>query len=142
MPGWFADLAWSHARRVEVVSGWERGEGLEGGQVACTTRFLEVEGELTGVVNVRHELTACLRFVGGHVGYAVRPSARRRGHGTALLRGGLDVCARLGIERALVTCDATNDGSIAVIRRHGGRAFEREARAGKPDVLRFWVPTQ
>ena len=37
-------------------------------------------------LDVRHRLTPALSEVGGHIGYAVRPSARRRGHATALLR--------------------------------------------------------
>ena len=96
---------------------------------------------LLGVVNVRHTLTDSLRHVGGHVGYAVRPSARRRGHGTTLLRAGLEVCAGLGITEALITCDETNVGSVRVIANHGGRQIEREPRADGPAILRFRVPT-
>lgn len=51
-----------------------------------------------------------------------------------MLREALGVARTLGIERALLTCDADNAGSRAVIERNGG-ALEDE-RAGK---LRFWV---
>ena len=75
--------------------------------------------------------------MGGHIGYDVRPSARRRGHATAMLRGALIVARGLGIESALVTCSVDNVGSRTVIERNGG-VLEDE-RAGK---LRFWVPTR
>ena len=97
-----------------------------------------VEGdEFLGRVGIRHRLTPALLETGGHIGYDVRPSARRRGHATVMLREGLIVARRLGIERALVTCDIDNVGSRAVIERNGG-VLEDE-RTGK---LRFWVPTR
>jgi predicted acetyltransferase len=75
--------------------------------------------------------------VGGHIGYDVRASARRRGHATAMLAGGLAVAAGLGIDPALITCDVDNVGSRRVIETNGG-VLEDE-RDGK---LRFWTPTR
>jgi predicted acetyltransferase len=101
------------------------------------TELWWVEGnEFLGRVGIRHRLTPALLEIGGHIGYDVRPSARRRGHATAMLRKARIVAHGLGIERALVTCDVDNVGSRAVIERNGG-VLEDE-RAGK---LRFWVPT-
>ncbi|MFK7931221.1 MAG: GNAT family N-acetyltransferase [Myxococcota bacterium] len=140
IPAYFADYRWPHERKVREVNGWAKGDFLKPGWSLCTTRFLERDGHLLGVVNVRHELTDALREVGGHIGYSVRPSARRQGVGTAVMRGGLDVCRDLGITQALVTCDETNLGSIRVIENNGGRLFETDARPGQPAICRFWVP--
>ena len=97
-----------------------------------------VEGEeFLGRIAVRHRLTPTLLEVGGHIGYDVRPSARRRGHATAMLRGALAIAQDLGIERALITCDPDNIGSRTVIERNGG--VLEDQRRGK---LRFWVPTR
>jgi predicted acetyltransferase len=74
--------------------------------------------------------------MGGHIGYDVRPSARRRGHATEMLRQALTVANDLGIDPALITCDVGKVGSRTVIERNGG-ALEDE-RNGK---LRFWAPT-
>jgi predicted acetyltransferase len=74
--------------------------------------------------------------MGGHIGYDVRPSARRRGHATEMLRQALRVANELGIDPALITCDVDNVGSRTVIERNGG-VLEDE-RNGK---LRFWAPT-
>lgn len=102
------------------------------------TELWWVEGaEFLGRIGVRHRLTPNLLEIGGHIGYDVRPSARRQGHATAMLREALAVARGLGIELALVTCDVDNVGSRTVIERNGG-VFEDE-RAGK---LRFWVPAR
>jgi predicted acetyltransferase len=79
-------------------------------------------------------LTPWLRDYGGHVGYDVRPSARRRGHATAMLRRALPWCRDLGIDPVLVTCDVDNVASRRVIEKAGGQFEDR--RDGK---LRFWV---
>ena len=101
------------------------------------TELWWVEGdEFLGRIGIRHRLTPMLLEMGGHIGYDVRPSARRRGHATAMLRHALGVAHRMGIDPALITCDVDNVGSRAVIERNGG-VLEDE-RSGK---LRFWVPS-
>lgn len=101
------------------------------------TTWWWVDGEdYLGRISVRHRLTDFLRDVGGHVGYYVRPSRRRRGHATAMLRAVLPYAADLGLERVLVTCDDTNEGSRRAIEAAGG-VFE-DQRGVK---LRYWLPT-
>jgi predicted acetyltransferase len=101
------------------------------------TELWWVEGdEFLGRVGIRHRLTPALLDVGGHIGYDVRPTARRRGHATEMLHQALGLASELGIDQALVTCDTDNIGSKTVIERNGG-VLEDE-RAGK---LRYWVPT-
>ncbi len=89
-----------------------------------------------GRVSIRHALTEQLRRRGGHIGYEVRPSARRQGHGTRMLAAALPVTRALGIDPALVTCDKENVASRRIIESAGGEL------AGELDgELRFWVPT-
>ncbi|MGZ4652197.1 GNAT family N-acetyltransferase [Oryzihumus sp.] len=96
-----------------------------------------VDGEqMLGRVSIRHSLTPFLLEVGGHIGYAVRPSARRRGHASAALRLALAVAHDLGIDPALLTCDEDNTASRLVIERAGGRLDD--VRAGK---RRYWLAT-
>jgi predicted acetyltransferase len=106
------------------------------GWVPATTLWW-VEGEAyLARIAIRHELTPSLLEQGGHIGYDVRPSARRHGHATAMLRAALPVAHRLGISSALVTCDHDNIGSRKVIEACGGLFEDRRA-----DKLRYWVPT-
>jgi predicted acetyltransferase len=106
------------------------------GYVPCTTYWWVADRAYLGRLAIRHRLTPRLREVGGHIGYDVRPSARRRGHATAMLAAALPLAAAFGIDAALITCDAANVASRRVIEVNGGR-FEDE-RGG---MLRFWVPT-
>lgn len=102
-----------------------------------STHLWYIDGtEFIGRLSIRHGMTPWLRDYGGHIGYDVRPSARRRGHATAMLKEALPWCSRLGIDPALVTCDAGNEASRRVIE-HAGGVFEDQR-----DVkLRYWVPT-
>jgi predicted acetyltransferase len=106
------------------------------GRVPCTTWWW-VDGEdYLGRIALRHRLTPGLLEAGGHIGYDVRPPARRRGHATAMLTEVLPVARDMGIDRALLTCLPGNVASRRVIESCGG-VLEDE-RGG---LLRFWVPT-
>ncbi|MFG2861308.1 GNAT family N-acetyltransferase [Streptomyces sioyaensis] len=107
----------------------------EDGVVAKTTRWWVADGSYLGRVTFRHSLTPSLLDYGGHIGYAVRPGARRRGHATAMLRAALPVAHHeLGIDPVLVTCDDTNTGSRKVIEACGG-VFEDQ----RENKLRYWI---
>ncbi len=106
------------------------------GFVPSTTLWWVDGKEYLGRIAIRHRLTPRLQRLGGHVGYDVRPTARRRGHATAMLRAALPVAHGLGIDPALITCDADNAGSRLVIERNGGVLEDRHGK-----TLRFWVPT-
>jgi len=102
--------------------------------VPCTTLWW-VEGDAyLGRLSIRHYLKGWLVEYGGHIGYDVRPSARRQGHATAMLRAALPIAAQLGIDRVLVSCDEDNVASRRVIESNGG--LPDGVRQGK---LRFWI---
>jgi predicted acetyltransferase len=106
------------------------------GRVPQTTLWWVSGEEYLGRISIRHRLTAHLREIGGHIGYDIRPSARHRGHATAMLAAALPVARSLGIDPALLTCDADNIASRKVIEANGGMLEDN--RHGK---LRYWVPT-
>jgi predicted acetyltransferase len=100
------------------------------------TTWWWVDGDdYLGRISVRHRLNDFLLEVGGNIGYYVRPSRRRQGHATAMLRAVLPHAASLGIESALLTCDDTNLGSRRVIEAAGGVLEDQRG-----EKLRFWVP--
>jgi predicted acetyltransferase len=105
--------------------------------VAYTEMWIVDGAEYVGKISLRHELNDLLFTWGGHIGYAVRPSARRRGCATRALSLLLPVCAARGIDPVLVTCDVDNAGSRRTIEKNGG-VYE-DTREGK---LRFWVSTR
>ncbi len=140
IPAWFAPADWPMERVVRSLDGWSRGELLPDGWRPCTTLFLEHDGALLGVVNLRHDLDSNLLEFGGHVGFSVRPSRRREGHATRLLGAALERARALGIDRALVTCAPDNAGSIGAVRRHGGVLWdERHLDRVERRVRRYWI---
>ena len=118
-----------------------RGEGLPAGFVPHSTYWLvDDAGEVVAVSNLRHRLTDKLRIEGGNIGYGVRPSARRRGHATELLRRTLDEARALGLDRALLTCAKDNPGSIGTILKCGGRYDSEEFIESRGQVVqRYWI---
>jgi predicted acetyltransferase len=106
------------------------------GFVPATTLWWVDGHDYLGRLAIRHRLTPQLLNLGGHIGYDVRPSARRRGHATAMLAAGLPVASDLGIDPVLVTCDEHNIGSRKVIEGNGGVLEDKRGIK-----LRFWVPT-
>ncbi|MDT0456515.1 GNAT family N-acetyltransferase [Streptomyces sp. DSM 41527] len=122
------------AEYVDAISG-APGEERAGGVVPTTTRWWVADGSYLGRVTFRHRLTDELLHYGGHLGYAVRPGARRRGHATAMLRAALPIAHHeLDIDPVLVTCDHTNTGSRKVIEACGG-IFEDQ----RGEKLRYWI---
>jgi predicted acetyltransferase len=106
------------------------------GYVPATTLWLMEGDEYLGRIAIRHRLTDRLRRAGGHIGYDVRPSARRWGYATKMLKDALTVARSLGITTALLTCDIDNLPSRKVIERNGG--VLQDQHEGKQ---RYWVPT-
>ena len=104
--------------------------------VPCTTLWWIDGDDYLGRLAIRHELNDFLLDVGGHIGYDVRPSRRREGHATEMLKKSLPWALALGIDPALVTCDDDNTGSIRVIEAAGGEL--EDVRGTK---RRYWVST-
>jgi predicted acetyltransferase len=132
-------------RRAQYAAGIN----LPPDRVPETTFWLVAgEGELGGsdklqvlaVSGLRHRLTPQLTDIGGHIGYAVRPSARRKGVGAALLALTLVEARKLGLTRVLVTCDVTNLSSARIIQRNGGVLDDERIVPGHPEpVARYWI---
>ena len=94
---------------------------------------------LLGAINIRHYLNDYLLREGGHIGDGIRPSERRKGYATEMIRLGLVECKKLGINRVLMTCTKGNVGSEKSIINNGG-IFENEVTTSDGEVIkRFWI---
>lgn len=117
-----------------------KGIGLPDGWVPASTYWLVCQKRIIGTCNLRHELNDFLREFGGHVGYSIRPSERRRGFGTQMLRLLLEKAQELGIERLLVTCDDNNIASARVIEKNGGKLADKVIKDdSKVPLRRYWI---
>ncbi len=113
---------------------------MPAGDVPASVFWLVEGNEFVGRVTIRHRLNDQLRQYGGHIGFEIRPSHRRRGYGTTALRLALLEAGRWELQRVSVMCDAENIGSRLVIERNDGE-FESEAPWEGHVVRRYWIAT-
>lgn len=74
-----------------------------------------------GLINLRHELKGKLMEVGGHIGYGIRPSERKKGYATLQLKLILDKLKELNINQALITCRENNIASKKTMEKFIGK---------------------
>jgi predicted acetyltransferase len=103
--------------------------------------MMDEEGRAVGMMRVRHFLNERLLQIGGHVGYFVRRSERRKGYATAALRLAVNFLRGIGVDRVLVTVNPANTASIRVALGNGGLI---DGQGRDPDsgeiVNRYWIP--
>lgn len=127
----------------EFVKMWwdnSKGKNLKEGSVPATMYWLIDKGELIGRVHIKHTLNDFLFKYGGQIGYYIKPSKRRMGYGTKILKLALKKAKKMGITVILITCDDTNIGSQKIIESCGGVLEDVvEQVKGKPLKKRFWI---
>lgn len=110
------------------------------GRVPDSTYFcLDVDRNIfVGAINIRHYLNEHLLFSGGHIGDGIRPSERRKGYATEMIKLGLIECKKLGITKVLMVCDKDNIGSAKSIINNGG-ILENEETDDGTIIQRYWI---
>ena len=87
--------------------------GLSEEIVPGLTYFLvrEQDNKIVGMINIRLRLNERLKKSGGHIGYGIRPTERRKGYNKVNLYLGLKVLKKYGIKEAMLSCNKENLGS-------------------------------
>ena len=119
----------------------ESEETVQPGFVPSST-FLAIHTQsrrLVGVIDIRHRLNDHLLVTGGHIGYSVRKSERRKGYAKEMLRQALLFCREeCKLNRCLLTCNSENIASSRTIEANGG-VLENMVSDGKRMVKRYWI---
>ena len=145
----FADcLDWLHGanglRDIEDPEAWLRHvRQNENNAAAPYTQLLYVrpsDRKIVGMIGIRHRPDGPLETWGGHVGYCVCPSERRKGYATQMLRDVLPICKALGLDRVLLTAGDENVGSVKAILANGG-VLESYVMSPKHNIMvgRYWI---
>jgi len=125
----------------EMRRKWAAGEAepYTPGLVPATLFFLTgPEGRILGAIHLRHDLNDRLRLNGGHIGYGIRPSERRKGYGSLMLKKLLEALRAQGWDRVLLTCDEDNPGSRRIIETSGGVLADQVEFEGAM-TRRYWI---
>lgn len=140
-------LDWMHGAgglmKISDVKAWLdfRKNDPDGDAISAQYIYVRLsDRKIVGMINVRHTHVEPLATFGGHIGYSICPSERRKGYATAMLGEALKRCRELGLERVLLTCGPENQGSLkAILANHG--VFESMVMSPKHHIYvgRYWI---
>lgn len=112
----------------------------EKGLVPATLYFLvDEKNKICGALDIRHELNEYLEKFGGHIGYGIAPSERKKGYGKIQLKLALEKVKKIGLKKILITCDDNNIGSAKTIEACGGIYNDTLADAEANRIKRYFV---
>lgn len=105
--------------------------------VTDTFFALDEKGEIVGIIDLRHTLNEFLKDL-GNCGYSVRPSRRRKGYGTEMLRLLRKAAADAGMQELYLSVERDNEPSVKTIVKNGG-VYERSFvfEGGQADVYKI-----
>lgn len=116
---------------------------LKKGYVPSITFFLydEEKDIFLGACSIRKYLNESLLNGAGHIGDGIRPSQRKKGYGSLIVKLALEESKKMGIEKVMMSCNADNIASKKTIVKNGGK-FDCLIEEDNDEILeRYWIDT-
>lgn len=108
--------------------------------VVTDTYFAFDENDrIVGIIDFRHELNGFLKDF-GNCGYSVRPTERRKGYATEMLKLVIERASEIGMDKIQLSVERSNEASVKTITKNGGkyeRSFTFESE--KADVYMIYI---
>ena len=114
-------------------------------KVPGLTYFLvrEEDNKIVGMINIRLVLNEKLRKSGGHIGYGIRPTERKKGYNKINLYLGLQVCQKYGLDKVLLDADLDNPASWRTMEALGGTRIENYYdEKDKTDCVKYEIDVE
>ena len=142
---WFLDKPFDNlgdfAEFVQMLDNCEHAN-LDKRYCSTTSYFVMNEnGRLIGAVSLRHYLTIEGYNTWGHIGYGVRPTERRKGYASCMLKMMLEEAKNKKIYKVLIGCHTSNVGSIGVIENCNGKLdnIVKDPDHENETINRYWI---
>ncbi len=108
--------------------------------VVTDTYFaFDENNSIVGIIDLRHELNDFLKDF-GNCGYSVRPSERRKGYATEMLKLILERASQIGMGKIQLSVERSNEPSVKTITKNGGkyeRSFNFEGEEADVYIIRI-----
>lgn len=101
------------------------------------------DNRLIGMINIRHHLTKAILKFGGHIGYGIRPTERRKGYSEINLYLGLiKAYEEFGLKKVMLDCSIENLASDKTIKALDGKLERCELDESDNTMTNvYWIDT-
>lgn len=102
------------------------------------------DDKIVGMINIRYKLNEAMLKFGGHIGYGIRPTERRKGYNKINLYLGLIKANEdFELEKVMLDCSVDNLGSDKTIQALGGVLERSEIDPSDGSLTNvYWIDTK
>lgn len=123
---------------LEIVLSIEKDKLRNNVHASTFFSVIKSDNKIRGSIQLRHFLTDELEKHGGHIGYGIRPTERKKGYGKQQLLLILEIAKDMKIPQVMITCDKDNIASSQTTISCGGILAGENLYKGKEQQI-YWI---